>query len=518
MAYILGIIVHSYIAIVAAEALAAGLADPDISVDPDLIGFVLLFILPAVVVPLGIVILLFVYRRKFQVNAGRENARTLWRSSLTAAGSVVALYSVLWLLEGNYRTAGIAELLGQWIHLLVPFPMPFDVNLPQGLFSNMVYGFGGSVIWLLMLGLLFKNFRRYHRTGGGNGADIDRARALLRMGGGSLGWMALWENNIYWFSQDGNAAVAYQVHNGVALSIGGPFGDPSSTSGAAIEFVRYCTEHGLTPCFYSATEAVGAAVSTLGFRSLEVAEETLLNVRTMSFKGKAWQNVRTALNRAQRLNITDRWMPYSSMTPLIRAQLAEISEEWVADKYLPEMGFTLGGLEELKDPEVMCCVAIDDDGLVHGVTSWLPQYANGHVIGWTLDFMRRRAGAFKGVMEFLIASAVTHFREQVSVISLSASPLASLSTETHDTDRGSLDRMLTVLAQAVEPMYGMKSLAAFKSRFQPDHRTLYLYYLDPLALPTIGLALTSAYLPELSTRQSASILRRMTSRESARQG
>src|SRR4029453_15712268 len=70
------------------------------------------------------------------------------------------------------------------------------------------------------------------------------------------------------------------------------------------------------------------------------------------------------------------------MPPGIRAQLAEISEEWVADKALPEMGFTLGGLDELKDPEVVCCVAGDDDGLVHGVTSWLPVFTAGVGWGW----------------------------------------------------------------------------------------------------------------------------------------
>ncbi len=191
-----------------------------------------------------------------------------------------------------------------------------------------------------------------------------------------------------------------------------------------------------------------------------------------------------------------------------QAQLAEISEEWVADKALPEMGFTLGGLNELKDPEVLCCVAVDDDGLVHGVTSWLPVFSDGVISGWTLDFMRRRTTGFKGVMEFLIASAVTHFKEEVPQISLSGSPLANAGSDAgegdHSTvDHSTLDRVLALLGNALEPMYGFKSLAAFKSRFQPEHRTLYMYYQDPLALPSIGIAVGSAYLPGLSPAQSA---------------
>ncbi|MFK4639844.1 phosphatidylglycerol lysyltransferase domain-containing protein [Paenarthrobacter histidinolovorans] len=82
-------------------------------------------------------------------------------------------------------------------------------------------------------------------------------------------------------------------------------------------------------------------------------------------------------------------------------------------------------------------------------------------------------------------------------------------------DRSTLDRVLALLGNALEPMYGFKSLAAFKSRFQPEHRTLYMYYQDPLALPSIGLAVGSAYLPGLSPAQSAGLLRQMVAREPA---
>ena len=44
---------------------------------------------------------------------------------------------------------------------------------------------------------------------------------------------------------------------------------------------------------------------------------------------------------------------------------------------VPEMGFTLGGIDELEDDEVLCCLAVDAEGQVQGVTSWLPVYADG---------------------------------------------------------------------------------------------------------------------------------------------
>jgi lysylphosphatidylglycerol synthetase-like protein (DUF2156 family) len=209
------------------------------------------------------------------------------------------------------------------------------------------------------------------------------------------------------------------------------------------------------------------------------------------------------------------------------------------------MGFTLGSIDELDDDEVLCCLAVDADGRVQGVTSWLPVYEDGQLVSWTLDFMRRRGDAFPGVMEFLIASAVLELKRTVEVISLSGSPLAKdragddaagrsdtgnaagdAARETAgdaaadaagapaadaagDRDAGpeGLAGILDVVGRALEPVYGFRSLATFKSRFKPDYRTLYLYYQDPLQLPAMGRALSRAYLPGLSVRQSARLLR-----------
>jgi len=198
---------------------------------------------------------------------------------------------------------------------------------------------------------------------------------------------------------------------------------------------------------------------------------------------------------------------YSEFPAQLRAQLIEVSEDWAAQKHVPEMGFTLGSIDELDDDEVLCCLAVDADGRVQGVTSWLPVYEDGQLVSWTLDFMRRRGDAFPGVMEFLIASAVLELKSTVEVISLSGSPLAKDRAGDDAAGQEGLAGILDVVGRALEPVYGFRSLATFKSRFKPDYRTLYLYYQDPLHLPAMGRALSRAYLPGLSVRQSARLLR-----------
>jgi len=199
----------------------------------------------------------------------------------------------------------------------------------------------------------------------------------------------------------------------------------------------------------------------------------------------------------------------------IQTQILAISEEWVADRTMPEMGFTLGGLDELNDPEVRCLLAIDADQQVHAVTSWLPVYRNGRIVGWTLDFMRRRRTGFRAAVEFLIASAAMSLKDEgCDFISLSGAPLARTApvlrpdvTPAGPSATAGLDRLLDRLGSALEPVYGFRSLLAFKSKFHPSYVPLFMAYPDSAALPGIGNALTRAYLPDLSLGEGFRLLR-----------
>lgn len=486
---------------------------PDTDFSGDTAAIFLVYALPAVLAPSLIIIVLLLRRRIFDVQSSKSGTRKLARVTVAISASMLVIYTIAWFAEDNLAISGIEDLLTQLPHLLIPFQLPFDIYLPQGLISTVLYNFGATAIWLVLLYLLASDYRRFGGLDKDRVTDRAHAARLIQRGGGALSHMALWDGNHFWFTPDGRSGVAYQVHYGVALTVAEPFGDPRWEREAAQGFVAHAEELGLIPCFYSAPAELGTELSELGFRPLEVAEETRLQVTSQTFKGKEWQNVRTALNKARKLEITDQWGSFSSFSPLIRTQIAQLSEEWVAEKSLPQLGFTLGGLDELKDESVLCCLAIDETGNILAVTSWLPVYRDGEVISWTLDFMRRHPDSFNGVMEFMIACAVKRFQASVEEISLSGSPLAGVANvEAGEQPQDGMERLLSSLAAALEPFYGFRSLAAFKSRFQPTYRTLYMYYQDPLALPSIALAVAEAYLPGQSAKQRTQMLRQLISR------
>ncbi|MET0297537.1 MAG: DUF2156 domain-containing protein, partial [Microbacterium sp.] len=327
----------------------------------------------------------------------------------------------------------------------------------------------------------------------------DDVKAMLRAdGGGTLSWMTTWDGNSY--ARTSSGIVAYQKRAGVALALADPLGPVASRPESVREFILAAEGAGLAPCFFSAGDATKDAVPH-GWRSIVVADDTIVDLPGLEFTGKPWAAVRQAINRADRESVTFRMTRLKDEPWGVQQQLRAISEMWVGDKGLPEMGFTLGTLVEAEDPEVRLALAISADGDVDGFLSWLPVFGEGDTVhGWTLDLMRRRDGGFGPVMEFLIGSSAKHFSEEgAQILSLSGAPLA------HDypPDAGAIAALSDRLAEALEPVYGFRSLHRFKEKFHPRYETMYLLFRDESDLTRIGAGLTRAFLPDATLRQFA---------------
>jgi lysylphosphatidylglycerol synthetase-like protein (DUF2156 family) len=361
-----------------------------------------------------------------------------------------------------------------------------------------------SSLWLPLLAYLIwvrKAFRAHRKASIGTAPEPTRdevRRQLRTHGGGTLSWMTTWEGLHY--ARTGAGIVAYERRAGVALALADPIGPLGGRAAAAREFIGDAEKAGLIPCFFSAGESTRDALPA-GWRSLIVADDTIVDLAGLQFTGKAWASIRSSLNRAEREGMSFRLSHLRDESWGVRAQLRTISEGWVGDKGLPEMGFTLGTLAEADDPEVRVALALAPNGDVDGFLSWLPIYGEGGVIrGWTLDLMRRRDGGFPPVMEYLIGSSASTFsNEGAEIMSLSGAPL----THDYPPDAGAIAELSGQLAAALEPVYGFRSLHRFKEKFHPRYETMYLLYRDESDLTRIGLALTRAFLPTATLGQLA---------------
>jgi phosphatidylglycerol lysyltransferase len=463
----------------------------------------------AIVHPLVIAGILVASLTHFPVKPSRRSARRYGITVAAAAvGSGVLYLAGGWLLRDQFEppvtlldlALDLPEryLPTSFLSLRVP-----DV-LPSGAAAEMLYAGVGPLFWAVLLAASAVAVLK----GGGRAkaSDLDRVRALLHQEGiGSLSHMATWQNHEYWFTSDGRAAVAYRRVAGAAITTGGPIGPDCHNAEAVLGFARFCDLQGWAPIFYGIPEELRSRLDRSGWSTAGIGGDAVLDPARFSLRGKRFQDVRTSLNRAAKLGVTTEWTSWERLSLAARTQIEVISEEWVAARNLPEMGFTLGGVDELRDPEVGLLLAVSPTGRIEAVTSWLPTYRSGALVGWTLDVMRRRGDSMNGVVEVLIARTMQLAAErELEFVSLSAAPLAGVEAAS---DADLTAQVLGFLGRRLDALYGFRSLLAFKSKFRPEFRPLYLAYPDAALLPAVGIAIARAYLPRVSVRQAVVLIR-----------
>lgn len=462
----------------------------------------------SMLLPLLIAVLILVNLKHVTIRSSRRTVRGYTVGVVLALVGLSALYLGIGTLmpHGFHPRIGFLDLLADLPDRFVPIGFVRIKRLdflPTEPLVRFLYYWIGPLFWFAVIGgALYVVLAAVSRT---QALGLQRIRTLLKASGGSLGYWATWDGNQYWFSVDGRAGVAYRVVNGIAITSSEPIGSRRASLAAISEFATFCDDNGWTPVFYSIHDEFLKVCAEMGWSSIAVGDETVILPGQWETTGKRWQDVRTSINRAERAGITSVWSSYSDLSAAHIIQINEISEAWVAEKDLPEMGFTLGGMDELRDPDVRLMIACDQDDRVIGVTSWLPTWKRGEVVGWTLDFMRRSPDGMNGIMEFLIARCAELFKAQeIDFMSLSAAPLAR---GTDDSAPSTAERMLGYIGSRLEPVYGFQSLFNFKRKFQPQLHRLSMAYPDPIALPAIGVALARAYVPSLSVQQSIQFAR-----------
>lgn len=330
-------------------------------------------------------------------------------------------------------------------------------------------------------------------------AERSRARDVLRSAGsGTFAHMATWAGNSLWFGED-DTVIAYRVRDGVAFTVGDPVS--ADHASAVRSFARFCETRGWTPVFYSVHDATALALEDAGWARTPVGTDAVVHTESFSLSGRKRQDLRTAVNRARREELSAVWTTLAAVDPGIRSQLHAICAGWAKDKHLPEMGFTLGGLPEMDDPDVRLMLVVGPEGRVHAVTSWLPRFRDGARVGWTLDVMRRARDAMPGAMEFAIVSTIERAKaDGLATVSLSGTPLAA-----HE--GAAKGRMSHHLARVLEPAYGFSSLERFKAKFGAEPEALWMCFPQPILLGRIAVALVRTYVPTLRLRGVLSALR-----------
>jgi phosphatidylglycerol lysyltransferase len=438
-------------------------------------------------------------RRQFTVGSDRfAAAQALWAVLLFFV--TICAYGVLglWLLRRHFTPdfsvdAALQTTLAQ-LYSAAPLslqPLPYARDA-RWLLDSLDFA---AVLGIIYATALF--FAPVAQRLGRNKLQPGRAEVLAllhRFRGQPQSYFMLMPGISYLFNTAHTSVVGYRVVHGVAIALRDPIGPEEELDGLLTSFRQRCFTRDWIPCFLAGTSEHLAYFKQQGWHCLKIGEEALVDLPGLSFAGKSWQDVRTALHRLPREGYSAQWYDIGADPHGWREALERISDVWLAQQRGGELGFTLGTWELAVQfaAEQRMLVLVNSAGQPAAFMTFIPCYVQGG--GWSLDLMRKAGNLPPGSMEFLLATAIRQFQaDGCGLLSLSLAPLADL-TEGDQADAPEIvERARQLVFDYFGLTYNFRGLAHFKAKFSPRWEPRYLIYPSVASLPRIFLALLRAH-------------------------
>lgn len=319
-------------------------------------------------------------------------------------------------------------------------------------------------------------------------ADAERSRLrrlLLSNGRNHISHLAVHGASSYhWNGED--RCIAYSLLGRTALVLGDPVAPAGRIDVAARDFIAYCDRQDWIAAFYQVDDP--SPYRSLGMTSVPIGKEAIVEPSRFSLEGKKRADLRYAVNRCEKAGMRFVFGSAPAMASEYSEKLSAVSSSWLRSHHSPELGYSLGTLSTLSDPDITLGLAFAADGSLEAFVSWLPVPARK---GWTLDLMRRRPDGSYGVIEALIVKSIEEARRRDIVeMSLGMTPRI-ISSGDSDGVRGAWRAMYWGL----DRFQRSRTLHRFKQKFGPRWEDRYLVVPNAATLPEVVVALVRAHVP-----------------------
>ncbi|WP_354088965.1 phosphatidylglycerol lysyltransferase domain-containing protein [Brevundimonas faecalis] len=350
----------------------------------------------------------------------------------------------------------------------------------------------GAVLAILTLAVAVRSLltapgARSHRPAGP--VDVERAGAALAQADMATpeAGLALLGDKALLFSPSGRSFIAYRVRGRRWIAMGEPAGLREERLELLWSFAEMADSYGGAPVFYSVGEGMLADLASLGLAVRKVGEAAVIDAASFSTEGKGKQNLRTAVNRAEREGASFEVLAPGAVRPL-EAELRAVSDAWLDHHNGSEKAFSLGRFDIDYLDRSPVAVAWEEGRIVAFANLLVGAQGEEAMI----DLMRHDPEGPHGIMDYLFTRTAQWAREQgMARLDLGMAPLSGLENR----------RLAPVFARVGAlvfeeggAVYGFQGLRAYKAKFSPDWRPKFIAAptTTPLAMALLDVALLTS--------------------------
>ncbi|MBD2519724.1 bifunctional lysylphosphatidylglycerol flippase/synthetase MprF [Nostoc sp. FACHB-973] len=350
-------------------------------------------------------------------------------------------------------------------------------------FANSIYFIGaftlGYALFMLLRPVLLRNPALE--------AERKQAKEIVEQyAKSSLARFTLFTDKTYYFSTSGRSFIAYVTKGRGAIALGDPIGPIEERQEVIIGFQLFCEKNDWYPAFYQTLPDDLDIYKSLGYHTVQIGEEAIVDLHNFTLQGKANQNLRNAMNKLTKSGHKIKFYQ-PPITDELLNKLQTVSDEWLKMMQGSEKKFSVGWFDYAYLQECEIVAVHTPEGIISAFANVVGEYQKKEI---TIDLMRRHKEVENGTMEFLFISMFQHFKLLgYDNFSLGLSALSGVG-ETQYSPR--LEKALKYLYEHLNKFYKFKGLHTFKDKFNPHWEPRYLVYPNLAALPDVVVALVRA--------------------------
>lgn len=336
----------------------------------------------------------------------------------------------------------------------------------------------GAAVALMLVALTRLVGFAPHETAEPGEQDLEDAARIVAGQSSTFACLAFLRDKTLLFNEERTAFLMYGVQGRTWVALGEPVGPEAEMAGLVRLFLERCEDYGGVPVFYEIGKDHLHVFADFGFTFAKLGEEALVDLTRFSLEGGQASKHRQALRRLEKEHATFRIVQPADIPPLV-AELRAVSDEWLAAKASAEKGFSLGFFDEAYVTRFPVAV-IERNGRIEAFANL---WTTSDRTELSIDLMRHRHDAFKGVMESLFVSLMQWGKAAgYRWFALGMAPLSGFETSPVSP---LWNRLGAFVYEHGEAVYNFQGLRAYKDKFDPEWEPRYLAYPGGLRLPRI---------------------------------
>jgi phosphatidylglycerol lysyltransferase len=312
----------------------------------------------------------------------------------------------------------------------------------------------------------------------------DRQLAIglaTQYGNSRLDYFKVYSDKKFYFNKTNSGFLSYKLADSYAVVLENPVCENKHDIKELIRsFNEHCRTNGNGLFFYRIPEDFLDMYKKLGFKTILIGQEAIVNLNSFSMSGGEKSSLRNSINKIKKSGYVTRIYEPPLKDGLIQ-KLENVSDEWLLEHKMNEVAFTQGVFDqnEIKDTMVMTLENVEEEVVVF--VNLIPDYKK---IEGTYDLIRKSELAPNGSVDFMLIELINYFKS----IGYKSFNLGMAALSGFEKGHTLKQRSIYYITEIIRNNSRFKGLHDFKEKFDPEWKNTYLVYqnyYDLLRFPVV---------------------------------